>query len=779
LFLIALAGPCLLAFLSLDSDLLARLTKGLGEFNARQQQVKVHLTFNQSVYAPGDTAWFSAYFLRANDLGPVGGRQILNLELSDSSGRIVARSLFAVQAGRGASQFAFPPDFAPGIYHVSCFSDWMRNFSPDLYYHQNIRVTGPARLESVAPANYRLDFYAEGGHLAAGVLNTVIVRRSGGRGQAGTGVIEDDAGSEVGRYVWNEAGLGSFALAPVEGRRYFSKYNTSSGPVRVSLPPVERDACALTLQEGSDGLRLVLRTSAQSRLRTEPVLLVIQSRNSIAFSAEETFTGEGLLSLDVPVGELPHGITQVAAFDKRGKEIAQRLIYVPASKKQETSITLSQNRFKTRERAAAEIRLSGLARKASASVTVVHRPASPAGTIADLESQLFLQADLGVGELPSNAHDLDLLLGTVSWKRFSWEALLSGPVNTPVHPFRTYQQVSGVAAGVTGRPLPPATHMMVFLQKKMMGYDVYVKENGAFEIPVLFDFYGRDDLFLLAKENGKELPEVRVRIITDSMSAYQSPRVSALRERDEYGLAAFQKYLIAKSYGFFSVQQSAAGKDENPNADFEDELSEADVSVNVEDYIVFPTMEDLIREVVPSVQHRVLGGQTVVRVLLSTPQLVYSGDPLYIIDGAMTKDTKFFLGLKPADLLTVKVVKEVTKLARFGTLGQNGIILVQTKKANLAPELLRKGTVSVYGLTRSLPFTAMDYGKAAGRERVPDFRSTIFWEPNLVFGEDGKASVSFYTGDATGRFVVVVEGITTDGRPIRAMSEFDVEYPSN
>lgn len=775
---IVLAGPCLLAFLSLDSDLLGKLTKALEEFNARRQQVKIHLTFNQSVYAPGDTAWFSAYFLRTNDFGPVGGRQILNVELSDSSGRIVTRSLFAIQGGRGSSQLAIPTDFAPGIYHVSCFSDWMRNFSRDLYYHEDIRVTGPAKLEYSDTDEFRLTFFPEGGHLAAGVLNTVIVRRSG-RGPSGAGVIEDERGAETGRFVWNEAGLGSFMLVPEAGRSYFSRYDTPSGSVRTPLPAVERDACALSLQQDNNDLRLILRTPAQSRLYKDPVLLVIQSRNTITFSAEETFTGEGLLSLAVPVGELAHGITQIAVFDKGGHAIAQRLIYVPPAKKLQTSVTLSKDKFRTRQKAEAEIRLSGLARKASASVAVVHQQARPADRGNDLEAQLFLRSDLGVVDLPSNSHDLDLLLCTLRWKRFDWETFLSGSIDMPAYPFRTYQQVSGVATDVNGKPLAPATHVMVFLQKKMMGYDVYVKEGGTFDIPVLFDFYGRDDLFLLAKENGRELPEVRVHITTDSISNYPAPRVRALRERDEYGLAAFQKYQMAKSYGFFTVEQSAWKNDENPNADFEDELSGADVSVNVEDYIVFPTMEDLIREVVPSVQHRVVGGQTIVRVLLSTPQLAYTGDPLYIIDGAMTKDTKFFLSLKPADLLTVKVVKEVSKLARFGSLGQNGIILVQTKKANLAPALLRKGTVPVSGLTPPLTFTAMDYSLAGSRERVPDFRSTIFWEPNLVFGEDGKASVSFTTGDATGRFVVVVEGITADGRPIQAESGFEVIYQPN
>jgi hypothetical protein len=46
---------------------------------------------------------------------------------------------------------------------------------------------------------------------------------------------------------------------------------------------------------------------------------------------------------------------------------------------------------------------------------------------------------------------------------------------------------------------------------------------------------------------------------------------------------------------------------------------------------------------------------------------------------------------------------------------------------------------------------------------VPDTRSTIFWEPNIITGPDGQASVSFYTADKTATYTLHVQGADMEG----------------
>ena len=58
---------------------------------------------------------------------------------------------------------------------------------------------------------------------------------------------------------------------------------------------------------------------------------------------------------------------------------------------------------------------------------------------------------------------------------------------------------------------------------------------------------------------------------------------------------------------------------------------------------------------------------------------------------------------------------------------------------------------------------------------VPDYRTTLFWKPDLFVCEDGKASFEFYTADFKTTYSVIIEGITNDGQPIRLVKKIRVE----
>ena len=64
---------------------------------------KMHLVFNQRRYAPGDTVWFKVYFLN-QDLLPINGTQLIDLNLIDSRGVSSEHFHFNVTNGAGQNQ---------------------------------------------------------------------------------------------------------------------------------------------------------------------------------------------------------------------------------------------------------------------------------------------------------------------------------------------------------------------------------------------------------------------------------------------------------------------------------------------------------------------------------------------------------------------------------------------------------------------------------------------------------------------------------------------------
>jgi hypothetical protein len=55
-----------------------------------------------------------------------------------------------------------------------------------------------------------------------------------------------------------------------------------------------------------------------------------------------------------------------------------------------------------------------------------------------------------------------------------------------------------------------------------------------------------------------------------------------------------------------------------------------------------------------------------------------------------------------------------------------------------------------------------------------DFRSTIFWEPNINTNERGKATIEFPLSEGSPEVQVTLEGLSKTGDPIRATYQFKV-----
>ena len=74
-----------------------------------------------------------------------------------------------------------------------------------------------------------------------------------------------------------------------------------------------------------------------------------------------------------------------------------------------------------------------------------------------------------------------------------------------------------------------------------------------------------------------------------------------------------------------------------------------------------------------------------------------------------------------------------------------------------------------YQVTREFFALVYTFPEQRASER-PDLRTTIFWNPSVTTGEDGKANIHFYTSDHVENYVVVIEGITDEGGVVRSVS---------
>ncbi|MCB9354711.1 MAG: carboxypeptidase regulatory-like domain-containing protein [Lewinellaceae bacterium] len=84
--------------------------------------------------------------------------------------------------------------------------------------------------------------------------------------------------------------------------------------------------------------------------------------------------------------------------------------------------------------------------------------------------------------------------------------------------------------------------------------------------------------------------------------------------------------------------------------------------------------------------------------------------------------------------------------------------------------------LKVFARARTFYTPAYESSTPATATRT-DFRSTIFWKPDITTDRKGRASVEFYTSDAITNFRATLEGIGTKGQAGRAEKKFFVQKP--
>ncbi|MFT5736404.1 MAG: hypothetical protein ACI9SG_000745 [Maribacter sp.] len=149
--------------------------------------------------------------------------------------------------------------------------------------------------------------------------------------------------------------------------------------------------------------------------------------------------------------------------------------------------------------------------------------------------------------------------------------------------------------------------------------------------------------------------------------------------------------------------------------------------------------------------------------------------PLVLVNGVVSD---FFL-LQQLRAIEVSFIDVVLgpDASFFGSRGANGVIAVYTNSSidtNLreSEEYPGIATLKIPGFYKAKEFYMPDYAKEDPEK--PDYRTTLFWKPELTFNNEGKSTIDFFTGDTTGEFLVKVEGITNDGRPVNGLYDIEV-----
>jgi hypothetical protein len=326
-----------------------------------------------------------------------------------------------------------------------------------------------------------------------------------------------------------------------------------------------------------------------------------------------------------------------------------------------------------------------------------------------------------------------------------------------------------------GKPVKDSTLLMFFLEKGFQEYEAYTKGNGEFSLLLYLMVDPKDKFFYTASFKGNDVEDIIVKMhprdssITFSAEPWEFDNSSP----DLYAEYSTKRNIVVNSFSFFVDRKTEKDSTEDKNKAMEDELNGGDIKVNLKEFLQMPTMRDVVRELIKSVEYRKINGRDVVRVYTTLRMPGNRTGPVYIIDGQITKDPSYFLSLKPADVVYVRVVNDSRKLGALGRLGDNGVIFVKTKNQSAIVSDSHK--IDFAGFLPSSTFSSLE----KSNHQLPDFRSCLYWAPKFVLKGAANQEINFFTSDDVGKFKLQVHGVGEDGTPFYAEQPFTVKFSKN
>lgn len=190
----------------------------------------------------------------------------------------------------------------------------------------------------------------------------------------------------------------------------------------------------------------------------------------------------------------------------------------------------------------------------------------------------------------------------------------------------------------------------------------------------------------------------------------------------------------------------------------------------LDDYTRFPLMKEVFIEFIPEIRvERVSRDNRQIQVRLKDGigTVGFSNDSsLVLLDGVPVFDHNKIYNYDP---LLVKRIDAYQAIHYVGDRSYDGVANFVTYKGNL-PSMTFGGNVRV------VSFQGVSYPQAYTGAYLPsdypDYRQTIYWHPLLEMPAGGSLSVPCRLPSYSGDFVIVVEGIAADGKPVAASAVF-------
>lgn len=740
---------------------------------------------NKTKFLKTEELWFKSYIYNTKTQKPNLTTTNVYVSIYNQENDLIEKKLFYAEDGMTNGNFKLS-DYSPGIYHIKTSTNFNRNFKEQHYSLVQFEVMGENEQkhqnQNLSNTEYDLQFLPEGGHLLGNTNNTIgykIINKEGNSIIIDSANIYNNNGDKISSFKSNEFGIGKFSLFIDPNDTYKVEAILANGDIVKRIIP-KADLMGLTLNANNlnaSNLFISLQTNEQTlpSLLNKTYYLIIH-RDGLLKKINIDFEENKLnYVIPVPKKDLYSGMNIITVFNDEKKPILERLVF-NYSPELIGNINLLNTKTKVDSTI---IRLrTNLKDSVNKNISVSVLPTNTKSYTAEenIISSFFLNPYInGYVENPSyyfydfdrkKSIDLDLLLITQGWSRYSWHNIFNSPPKR-MHHFEAGMQIKGKLNGSSNSKKAKEIVLYSKESELMLASPLDTENYFSFENIFLID---STSLFFSLKDDKGNItkPNVYVNIypnyIADKLN-YKIP----IKQKTEPNQTIFDETFSFDNTTILdtvSIQNNVIQKPKNKiiRGAFNSN------KINIKDrYDPFSVVTDVIRD----------NGFDIINTgaevqILSRRATGFSGrtKPSIYVDNRLLSESELF----ELTQLRLELVDEIfiSKTSAAGYGGRGGNINIFTKKGYRSSKQKLTFSQNMVSFGFSLPDEY--YSPYYNKTQYVTFSNygVLNWLPNLSMSNDGifEFKIPNYRYEDISLFI---EGMGSDGSLISKVITVKIE----
>lgn len=745
---------------------------------------KIFVHIDRSCYLAGETLWFKLYCVDGSFHKPMELSKVAYVEvLNEENAPVLQAKIPLLEDGVGSGSFILPDTIKSGNYVFRAYTNWMKNFSSDFFFEEQLSVINPfiSLGESVALDNrYDIQFFPEGGDMVFGLESKIAFRAvdTRGKGIDLNGIIINEKNDTLQVFKTLKHGIGNFLFTPLKDGKYRAIVQDPNKNILVLELPTPLDSGYVLRVDEEFGSGIKVTVSGNKKDSNEVIHLFAHTRQQINVM-KSTNIHDGKATFLIEKDLLSEGIVHITIFNERVQPVCERLYFNEVRDVLQIKIRSNGERYGTRSKVTLD--LTTLSNKSGPIITNMSAAVFRVDSLKQVDHKsilayLMLTSDLvGVVESPEyyltidddpiKKLAMDNLMLTHGWRRFLWDKVLDN--DRP-----DFKYIPEIAEHIINGKMSYSKS-----DNHLDGKNLYIASNGVEPRLNISNVKGEGNFLYQTKTYGSsgfyfqtksEDGDFHIDILNPYFDVTKH-KFSKLNIPTNMKREILRRSIHMQVLNAFPQKD---GDDSHLDIEHEDQpfFGKPDKRYMLDDYVRFPTMEEVFREYVKEVSVRREKGDFRLMVLNSSTNAFFRENPLVTLDGVPIFDINKVLELDPEKIMKLEIV---THKYFYGGQSFDGVLNCATYEGDLAgidPKIL--GVYLKYeGLQVQKEFFSPVFD---GERQAPDARNLLYWNPLIKTNSAGKNLIEFYTSDIIGKYKVVLQGLSNDGKAGSAFFTFDV-----